>query len=64
MKLTKSKDFNEGHRIFYKHGAWYGYCEYKQHISSNTIRRYNDDLTTYGYLVIEHTKICDKIFYI
>ena len=62
MKLTKSKDFNEGYRIFYKHGAWYGYCEYKHKLfpNSNIIRRYNDDLTTYGYLENGHT----KIFYI
>lgn len=60
MRLTKNKEFNEGYRIFYKHGAWYGYCEYKSFINSDTIRRYNDDSTTYGYLENGHT----KIFYI
>jgi len=60
MRLTKSKEFNRGCRILYKHGAWYGYCEYKQIISNHTVRRYNDDLTTFGYLENGST----KIFYI
>jgi hypothetical protein len=62
MKLTKNKEFNEDYRIFYKHGAWYGYCEYKykSFTNSNTIRRYNDELITYGYLENGYT----KIFYI
>ena len=58
MKLTKNKEFNEDYRIFYKHGAWYGYAEYVHDVI--VTKRYNDNLTTYGYLDNRYT----KIFYI
>lgn len=50
MRLTKSKEFNKGYRIFYKHGAWYGYAKYNPLTGLSLIRRYNDNLTTFGYL--------------
>ena len=59
MKLKKHND--SASFIFYSNNRWYGYAKYKPLFTgSDIIRRYNDNLTTYGYLENGHT----KIFYI
>lgn len=43
--------------IFYNNNQWYSYAEYKPlYPGSNIIRRYNNNLTTYGYFENGSTK--------